>query len=241
METIVPAILPANKRELADALSKVMCVPTIESVQIDVVDGVFATPASWPYTNHTLSEMHAESKSLLRVAKDVLVDVDLMVTHPEEVIADWIDAGAARLTVHAESVTNLSQFLIEFKRTFGHDTDLTSGMLALGLAINLDTPLVLIEPYLSKIDYVQFMGIATIGKQGQPFDPRVIRRITSFHKKYPEILIQVDGGVTLKTAPDLLAAGAGRLIVGHALTGSSNVHKAFDELNALSTRYGVYE
>jgi ribulose-phosphate 3-epimerase len=114
-------------------------------------------------------------------------------------------------------------------------------LISLGLAIGAATDPTFVEPFVNDIDYVQFMGIATIGKQGQPFDPRVVDRIRTFKKKHPDIPIQVDGGVTLETAPALLDAGADRLIVGHALRDAPDIRKALAAFNDLTEKYGLYK
>jgi pentose-5-phosphate-3-epimerase len=99
----------------------------------------------------------------------------------------------------------------------------------------------MLEPYIPKIDYVQFMGIATIGKQGEPFDRRVIERVQSFRRRHPEIPVQVDGGVTSRTAPELLFAGVSRLIVGHALQEAKDIAAEYRSLTDMAQQYGAYE
>ena len=61
------------------------------------------------------------------------------------------------------------------------------------------------------------MSIARIGRQGQPFDKRVFEKIKTFHAKYPEIILQVDGGVSLENAQRLISLGVSNLVVGSAL------------------------
>ncbi len=67
------------------------------------------------------------------------------------------------------------------------------------------------------------MGIAHIGYQGEPFDERVIDKIREFHNAHPEIMISVDGGVTLDNAPDLVAVGVKRLVSGSAIFENGNI------------------
>jgi ribulose-phosphate 3-epimerase len=217
MSTIVPAILPVSQEDLENKL--VLLIGLVESVQIDIVDGKFVAPASWPY----VSGEGAATKAILSGVEmlphvgQIQFEMDLMVTAPEELTGPWIAAGANRITLHAESTRNLSQLIGDMAVTYGHSKDFAPNLLSLGLALNIDTDLSLIEPFLDRIDYVQFMGIARIGRQGEPFDPRVLRKIAVFKQKHPTIVLQVDGGVSLDTAPTLMAAGIDRLIVGSGI------------------------
>jgi len=220
----------------------------VTSVQIDVVDGHFATPPSWPYTDPPMLDVvrptsdvgrtTSNSEPLLPYIGRFRFDIDLMVVDPERAAGRWLDAGASRLTLHAESVPDMTQTLRRMKAHYGHEVGHT-GAFELGVAINVATDTAIIESVLGMVDYVQFMGIATIGRQGEPFDMRVLAKIRAFHSAHPNIPIQVDGGVTLATAPEVLAAGASRLVVGHALVGApepARVLDAFAELVSHATR-----
>ena len=83
------------------------------------------------------------------------------------------------------------------------------------------------------------MGIARIGRQGQPFDRRVFEKIKTFHAKHPEIVLQVDGGVSLENTHRLLAFGVSDLVVGSALLKAHDIADAFALFEALQTSYGV--
>jgi ribulose-phosphate 3-epimerase len=240
MGAIVPAVLPKNLNDLEEKLKRFEGIA--DSVQIDVIDGRYAAPASWPYTegSEELAQRAAQGENLPCLGS-FSFDIDLMVSDPEEVIGSWITLGASRITVHAESTRYLSRIVSDFDVKYGHRQGFAPELLSLGLAIGVATDLGILEPYLPRIDYVQFMGIATIGRQGEPFDARALERVTAFHKKHPEIEIQVDGGVSMKTAPALLEAGADRLVVGSALRDAHDVRASYDALEALTHEYGIYE
>jgi ribulose-phosphate 3-epimerase len=122
----------------------------------------------------------------------------------------------------------------------GHDKDFMPGLLSLGIAIGAENDVSFIEPYLDQVEYVQFMGIRTIGHQGEPFDPSVIPRIRAFRKKHPEMEVTVDGGVTLQNAASLLDAGVSRLVVGSALWKAPDIAARYREFDALTEQYGIY-
>ncbi len=239
MGIIVPAIIPTSREDLAAKLAVFEGV--CEEIQIDIVDGVYAKPASWPYAADPSepSRMLADGELLPR-ADRFRFEIDLMSGDPESVGGTWIGLGATRLTIHAESTRFLPRFLASTKSLYGHDKDFSSNLLSLGLAIGIETDIALIEPYVPSVDYVQFMGIASIGKQGQPFDQRVVARIRAFRKKYPKTPVQVDGGVTLESAAVLLDAGVSRLVVGSAIWKSGDPVAAYHALHALTERHGLY-
>jgi ribulose-phosphate 3-epimerase len=241
MSIVVPAILPKSRKDLEEKLSRLTSLSSIEAVQIDVVDGHFAAPATWPYVElNEFAEMVTEG-TMLPLYERFRYDIDLMVNDPAPTLGVWISLGASRLTIHAESTTNLQKILADLKQTYGREPGLTEKLLSIGLAIQIETDLALLQPYLKDIEYVQFMGIARIGVQGQPFDARVLSKISEFRNKNPNILIQVDGGVSLDSAPLLLKAGVDRLIIGSALFKASDIEAEIKKFEQLDTVHGVYE
>lgn len=237
MAVIVPAILPRSREDLADKLLKLEGIAS--EVQIDIVDGKFATPPSWPYI-HPSEPSHRRADEPFPFLGSLRFEMDIMTQSPETQLTRWVNAGANRVTIHAESVPHLPKLLEEFRTAYGHDASFAPGLLSLGLALNLNTDVSLIEPFLDQCDYVQFMGIREIGKQGQAFDKAVLLKIAAFKRKHPDMPLQVDGGVSLSTAPALLAAGISRLIVGSALWNARDLKTAFGQFQDLTTRYGLY-
>ena len=237
MGVIVPAILPASRDDLDEKLLRLHGL--VDDVQVDVVDGRFVTPASWPYKD-AKADVRAPSGDTFPYLGQLSYEVDLMVEEPEHVIRHWIDAGATRIIIHAETTRMLPKLMSDLSSTYGHDKDFTPDLLSFGLAINVSTPLALIEPFLHKCDFVQFMGIAKIGKQGEPFDRKVLPKISAFRKKYPTMPLQVDGGVSLETAPSLLQAGVSRLVVGSDLWKAVDLAAELKKLQGLVQTYGLY-
>jgi ribulose-phosphate 3-epimerase len=236
MSIVVPAILPQSRKDLEEKIARLAGIPAIDAVQVDAVDGRFATPACWPYTIPGALMALVQSGALLPSAGRFVYDADLMVDSPEHAVSAWSALGASRLTVHAESTPSLAHTLAAIRAKHGHEAGFAPGLFALGLAISIETDLALIAPHLANVDYVQLMGIATIGKQRQPFDRRVLAKIHAVRQLSADITIQVDGGVSLATAPELLAAGADRLIVGHALWEAHDIAAEVAKFDALSAR-----
>ncbi len=238
MSVVVPTILTSSRQDLIEKLGRVEGL--VDTVQIDAVDGRFASPATWPYTppKDDAPEL-AEPNGLLALGR-FRYEADLMVADPEESIGTWIAAGATRIVVHVESTDYLPRLIDDLAHRFGHDKGFAPDLLALGLSIGIETDTALLEQYLESADFVQFMGIKTIGRQGEPFDRRVLEKIKAFRAKHPSVPIQVDGGVSLATAPDLLSLGVNRLIVGSDLWKAENVEEELQRFQELVERYGTY-
>lgn len=240
MSVVVPAVLVPSREELEKTLARL--VGLVDAVQIDIVDGRFIGPPTWPYADG--------EQEVKRIGSDgepipygghFDFEMDLMVLNPEEVVGQWISAGATKILAHVESTRNLDALIRELQGTYGHEKGFAPRLLSLGLALNIDTDTSIIEPYIDQIDYVQFMGIAVIGKQGQPFDARVVRKVEAFKKKHPDMSVQVDGGVSLESAPALLSAGVDRLCVGSALLKKPDLRAELERFKELIERYGIYE
>lgn len=237
MGAIIPAILPSSRDDLEAKLSRLHGLA--HAVQVDLVDGRYASPATWPYAGKENAAL--EGDGLLPYVGQFQFEFDLMVENPGQVAGAWIDHGVTRLTLHAQSTRDLGAVIRKLQHDYGHDKGFAPDLLALGLAVGVETDMAMIAPYLDQIDYVQFMGIRTIGRQGEPFDSRIVRRIVAFRKEHPDIPVQVDGGVNLTTAPILLDAGVSRLIVGSGLWKAPNLEAELRKYQQLAQEYGIYE
>lgn len=233
MGLIVPAVLPSSQADLREKLARFARIPSVSRIQIDVVDGRFATPACWPYTApHELSEL-AEGNRLLPFLDRITYEIDLMCLDAERAADAWLTLGASRLTFHAETLLRIPDFLARMKERYG-DVSAT-----FGLALNIASEFSLIEPALSQIEYVQFMGIASIGKQGQPFDSRALMSVREFHARHPQVAIQVDGGITLDVARELIPLGVANLVVGSALLRAKDPAAELEKFESLLSPFGV--
>jgi ribulose-phosphate 3-epimerase len=217
---IIPAIMPKSFDDLKEKYSLVK--EYVDIAQIDVMDGKFVPSKNWPYINENkgLPFVATKGSPLLPL---IDFEVDLMVMNPEKVIESWIKAGAKRVIIHIESVTRIEEVFLKIPSD-----------IEIGIALNITTPISLIYPFIEKVDFVQFMGIEKIGYQGQSFDERVLEKIKDLREKYSRIIISVDGGVNLETAPKLIKAGANRLAVGSAIFESDNVERMIKQLSNVS-------
>jgi ribulose-phosphate 3-epimerase len=239
MSLVIPAVLPSKRKDLEEKLALLTRIPSISRVQIDVVDGKFASPASWPYTAPAELQQMVTNGHMLPQLNRIEYEIDLMCLDAERMAEPWLTLGATRLTFHAESITDVPRFLASARNRYGAGADFASGLISFGLALNIASDLALIEPCLGEIAYVQFMGIARIGRQGQPFDRRVFEKVRVFHNRHPELPVQVDGGVSLERAKELVALGVSNLVIGSALLRASDPAAEVAAFEALRSSFGV--
>lgn len=223
---IIPAILPKTFAELEEKLEFLKGVA--EFVQIDITDGKFAGDASWPLGKPDKNfEAIVGQQRGLPFWEDFEFEFDLMVKNPFPLAKDLIDAGAARIIFHADSIDFENDALIL-------DQMRTEGIVQVGIAISVDTPIEKIEESIQYADFIQCMGITHIGYQGQKFDPEVLEKIKYIKKSMPSMPVTVDGAMTPDTIPQVLELGVERVVVGSYILKSVNPIQAMRELRHLS-------
>ena len=221
MIEIIPAIMPKDYEHLDEMTS--LFVGVVPMVQLDIMDGKFVPARTWPYPKDAhFDAIVAEEEGMPRW-EDINFEVDLMVSDTESVVSKWVSAGASRIIVHVES-------MVDFEKI---RASVPTGLIELGLAINTTTPVEAIEPYLDRIDFIQCMGIAKIGFQGQPFDEHVLENVRKIRKAHPELPISIDGSVNFDTARSLVDAGATRLVSGSAILEADDFVSAIAEMKNL--------
>ena len=148
------------------------------------------------------------------------IEVHLMVEHPTEAMIPWM-AFANRIILHVETLSP-SDFIMspEDKR------------FEIGLAINPDTDIQKVIPRLSKIKFVQILAVLP-GKAGQKLDERVLEKITFLKKNYPDVILEVDGGINLETAKICKEAGADIIASASYIFDSGDPEKAYRALELI--------
>jgi len=224
MIEVIPAIMPNSYNDLLDKAGRVRGV--VSCAQIDVMDGVFVPSVSWPYNKDGVSQFVSmvTRGDMLPFWDELDYEIDLMVEHPEHVVHNWIKLGARRIIVHLESIQTPKEITTLLEARFLDEEDFTGvPPVEFGIALGMESSFDTLMRYIYDVDVVQLMGIKKIGYQGQPFEESVIERIERLRKEYPHLIISVDGGVNLKTAPKLIKAGATRLVSGSVIFKSHDI------------------
>jgi ribulose-phosphate 3-epimerase len=199
-------------------------------VQLDIDDGAFAPVISWPYGERQWAELEAMAtdSQMLPYADTLKYETHLMVEEPSRLGELLARIGVPRIIGHVEAFADAEEI-----RTALHLWK-NAGAPEVGLAILLDTPLPVLAPVVPLCDVVQVMAIAVLGSQGAPFEARIIPKIRELSSAYPDIVIEVDGGVSKKTIATLVHAGASRFGVGSAISKAPDPQAAYEELKLLA-------
>ena len=212
MIKVAPSILSADFSKLGEEIIKIDQAGA-DMIHIDVMDGHFVP-------NLTLG---APIVKALRTVTKLPFDVHLMINNPENLIDDFIAAGADIITIHIEAANHLHRLVQKVK---------SSGV-KVAVSLNPATPLNTLEEILPELDMVLLMSVNP-GFGRQSFIPATLNKIARLKElidaKKLKIDIQVDGGINLETAPKVIKHGANILVAGSAVYGSNDIKGTIAQL-----------
>ncbi len=222
---IIPAIMPESYEEIDSLVRAVR--HSVQTVQIDILDGVYVRKKTWPITAMTDLKLFGTGDLGFPLWDQMNYELDLMVARPEENLAEWLSMGASRVIIHYASVHNWE--LIK------NIDQITRNFLELGLAVTVHDDLEKIYELLDNhtVDFIQCMGISSVGYQGEPFEPKILEVINTLKERYPDLLISVDGGVSTDTIAPLYSAGARRFVSGSGVYGYGDPNENIEHLYGL--------
>lgn len=199
MLKLAPSILAADFSKLGDEI-RAAADAGAHAIHIDVMDGAFVPSISFgmPVIESVRKVTTAE------------FDVHLMVQEPVRYIADFVNAGADMITVHAEACTHLDSTLMKIK-SYGKKA---------GIVLNPATPLSVLEYELDKVDMVLLMTVNP-GFGGQKYIPQMTSKIRQLRQMVESrglnTDIEVDGGITLQNIREVIDAGANVFVAGSSV------------------------
>ncbi|MDO8730085.1 MAG: ribulose-phosphate 3-epimerase [Candidatus Omnitrophota bacterium] len=200
---VAPSILAADFGRLAEETRR-MEQAGADWIHLDVMDGHFVP-------NLTIGPQVVQA---LRSVTKLPLDAHLMIENPEKYVPVFVQAGADRVTVHAEAVSDLGTIVRQI-RGLGAKA---------GVALRPQTGWEVLKPCLEELDLALLMTVNP-GFGGQSFMPEVLPKIEALRKVYGGH-IQVDGGINDKTAASTRSAGADVMVVGTFLFRSADPQKA---------------
>ncbi|MDB5198211.1 MAG: ribulose-phosphate 3-epimerase [Chitinophagaceae bacterium] len=215
MALIAPSLLASNFLKLADEC-QMLNESEADWFHLDVMDGVFV-----PNISFGIPVIEQIRKTTSKIC-----DVHLMIVHPENLTEAFKKAGADILTVHFEACKHLHRNIQQIKAL---------GMQA-GVAINPHTRVDLLRDVLADIDVVCLMSVNP-GFGGQSFIPHSLEKIRALRTMINELnahtKIEVDGGVSLENAKQIIDAGADVLVAGNAVFKSADPKQTIHQLKSL--------
>ncbi len=212
---LAPSILSADFSDLGNAL-KLCAEGDAHYIHVDVMDNQFVP-------NLTIGPPVVKS---IRPLTEKYIDVHMMVIEPEKLVEPFARAGADGITFHIEATDN-PQKVIDLIRTTGKDA---------GLSLKPKTPVADIEPFLDQVDLLLVMSVEP-GFGGQGYMDGSTERVTEIKRLLTEkglrdrVNIEVDGGIKLHNAKEVMDAGADILVAG------SEVFKADDPVGVMRSFY----
>ena len=196
---IAPSILSADFGNLQRDIEMIN-QSEADWFHVDIMDGVFVPNISFGFP-----VMEAVKKHALKP-----LDVHLMIVDPDKYVQEFADAGADRITVHYEACTHLHRTIQLIK---------AAGCKA-GVALNPHTPVTLLQDIIEDLDLVLIMSVNP-GFGGQQFIHNTYKKIQDLKQliagKNEELVIEVDGGVSLQNISQLVSAGANAFVAGNAI------------------------
>ncbi len=209
---IIPSILVKTAKAFKQQINQIQKHTDI--IQLDIADGNFVDNKTWA------------DPDVVKKLTTCDIELHLMVSNPLEELKRWHNTEQIiRILVHYESVKNLADIMPTL-HAYGWE---------IGIVLNPETDINVLESYINEIKLVQFMTIHP-GKQGQKFLPEVVKKIKIFHAKYPDMSLAADGHVDETTIPDLIKAGITHFGVGSTIFGDKNPVERLKKLEQLLTR-----
>jgi ribulose-phosphate 3-epimerase len=209
MKTLItPSILSADLSRLQEEVDSITSYA--DWLQVDVMDGHFVPNLSF-------------GAPVLKHLKTTLpLDIHLMVTNPADRLKEFADIHAKHITFHAEAVPKTEDRLTLLKA-------IRSAKATAGIALNPATPLSAIDDVVGEVDLVLVMSVQP-GFGGQAFKPEVLEKVRELRAAYPDLMIQMDGGINAETAAQCREAGADNLVAGSFVFASPDRERAIRSL-----------
>jgi len=202
---IIPAILATN---IADFKEKYELLSSFsDEIQIDIADGEFVD-------NKTVTLEEIEN-----LEKDKIYEIHLMVNNPLEYLEECRRLAVKRIAFHSEIKSDLEKIINKIKK---HNFEVV-------LALNPETKIIDIEMYIKDVDRILLMSVEP-GFGGQKLIKSVLDKAKRLREKYPDLIIEMDGGINIGNIQNIFESGVNVAIVGSGILKARDPRGEWEEL-----------
>jgi ribulose-phosphate 3-epimerase len=211
---IAPSLLSSDFAQLGKQIEMLMDAGA-QVMHVDVMDGHFVPPI-------TIGPLVVEAIRDLVKGRGGTIDVHLMIERPERHVEAFAKAGADIITVHPEATPHI-HYALKLIRELG---------CAAGVVINPGTPVEAVEPVAGIVDLCLLMSVNP-GWGGQKYIPSSTARVARLRELLPdEVVLEIDGGISLETIDEARDAGAQLFVAGSSVFNAPDPAAAFRQLSA---------
>lgn len=203
---ISPSVLAADFTNLKKELKR---VETADFIHLDIMDGHFVPNISFG----------PDIVKQLRGVSDVKFDLHLMISHPLKYIDKFVSAGVDIICFHIECEDDTKEVIEAIKK---------AGKLP-ALAVKPGTPVEAVYPYIEDLFMVLVMTVEP-GFGGQSFMEDQMEKVREIKSKYPQMLVEVDGGINRSTIETCSKAGVDIVVAGTGVFGAENAEEEISYL-----------
>ena len=211
---IAPSLLSSDFARLGEQIELVMDAGA-KVMHVDVMDGHFVPPI-------TIGPLIVEALRDLVHDRGGILDCHLMVERPERHVEAFAKAGADVITVHPEATPHI-HYTLKLIRELG---------CAAGVVINPGTPVEAVQPVAGIVDLCLLMSVNP-GWGGQKYIPSSTERLARLRELLPdEVVLEIDGGISLDTIDEARDAGAQLFVAGSSIFHAPDPAAAYSALAA---------
>ena len=212
---VIPAVLEKTFGAVRDQVARID--KHANFIHLDVADGDFVPNETW-----------ADPPQLEEIQTAAEFGVHLMISDPQGLAKKWIQPRVKLITFHIEPFLEMKRSVRDFA-VFQTINIIKEADIKVGIALNPKTNIEFVTPYRERVDGVQVMTVDP-GFQGGEFVESALHKVQELKDRYPQLYVQVDGGMNDSRAPKAKSAGADAIVSGSYIMKSEDPVTAYKKM-----------